>query len=181
MPRKNNDQMPTLPPYDPLKVGNAIASSSQYHDRALLSASRARYHPNERVKGDPKCTVFVGNLNRETDEKELYNAFSRYGHIKRLRLVRDFVTGLSMRYAFVEFTSRRYANKAYAEGHHLILNGYQIFVDQEFERLLQNWVPRRLGGGFGGRKSSGQLRFGCRENPHYIKIHTKSSSLRKST
>jgi len=27
------------------------------------------------------------------------------------------------------------------------------------------WVPRRLGGGFNGRKETGQLRFGARERP----------------
>ena len=30
---------------------------------------------------------------------------------------------------------------------------------------MKNWKPRRLGGGFGGRKESGQLRFGCRDRP----------------
>ncbi|RUS30496.1 hypothetical protein BC938DRAFT_479312, partial [Jimgerdemannia flammicorona] len=30
---------------------------------------------------------------------------------------------------------------------------------------MSGWVPRRLGGGFGGRKESGQLRFGARDRP----------------
>lgn len=30
---------------------------------------------------------------------------------------------------------------------------------------MKGWKPRRLGGGFGGRKESGQLRFGGRARP----------------
>jgi len=31
--------------------------------------------------------------------------------------------------------------------------------------LLPGWIPRRLGGGFGGKKESGQLRFGGKDRP----------------
>lgn len=41
----------------------------------------------------------------------------------------------------------------------------EIIVDYEHERRLDGWKPRRLGGGFGGKKESGQLRFGCRARP----------------
>lgn len=34
-----------------------------------------------------------------------------------------------------------------------------------FFRTLKGWIPRRLGGGFGGKKESGQLRFGGRSRP----------------
>ncbi|KAG6382513.1 hypothetical protein SASPL_108424 [Salvia splendens] len=30
---------------------------------------------------------------------------------------------------------------------------------------MPGWIPRRLGGGLGGKKESGQLRFGGRERP----------------
>lgn len=30
---------------------------------------------------------------------------------------------------------------------------------------MKDWIPRRLGGGFGGKKESGQLRFGARDRP----------------
>ena len=38
-------------------------------------------------------------------------------------------------------------------------------VDFERERIVKGWVPRRLGGGVGGKKESGQLRFGGRDRP----------------
>lgn len=38
----------------------------------------------------------------------------------------------------------------------------QLIVEFEFERTVDNWKPRRFGGGLGGKKESGQLRFGGR-------------------
>lgn len=32
-------------------------------------------------------------------------------------------------------------------------------------RTIKGWKPRRLGGGFGGQRQSGQLRFGCIARP----------------
>ena len=46
-----------------------------------------------------------------------------------------------------------------------MLDGVKLLVEMEFERVLAGWVPRRLGGGLGGRKESGQLRFGGKERP----------------
>lgn len=46
-----------------------------------------------------------------------------------------------------------------------LLDDCEILVDYECERTLKGWKPRRLGGGFGGKKESGQLRFGCRARP----------------
>lgn len=47
-----------------------------------------------------------------------------------------------------------------------IIDGRTILVDRERERIHPGWVPRRLGGGLGGKKESGQLRFGGRDRPH---------------
>ena len=59
----------------------------------------------------------------------------------------------------------------------MIIDGRQILVDFERERIMSGWVPRRfgkkkrnvlfnqIGGGLGGRKESGQLRFGGRDRP----------------
>ncbi|XP_048430073.1 U11/U12 small nuclear ribonucleoprotein 35 kDa protein-like isoform X2 [Pyrus x bretschneideri] len=38
-------------------------------------------------------------------------------------------------------------------------------VPKSRQQLMPGWIPRRLGGGFCGKKESGQLRFGGREKP----------------
>lgn len=53
----------------------------------------------------------------------------------------------------------------YRNGHRKLIRGAEVLVDWELGRTLPGWKPRSLGGGFGGRKESGQLRFGCRDRP----------------
>ncbi|KAH3723277.1 U11/U12 small nuclear ribonucleoprotein 35 kDa protein [Pelomyxa schiedti] len=95
--------------------------------------------------------------------------FGQFGRISSVHLVRDIVTGISKRYAFVTFSDLRDLNTAFLVAfkhcHHLLIDGYQIIVDYERARTMPGWVPRRLGGGLGGKKESGQLRFGGRERP----------------
>lgn len=68
-------------------------------------------------------------------------------------------------YAFIEYESECAAEEAYRFANKKMVDGSVIFVDFECERLLKGWKPRRLGGGFGGKKESGQLRFGGRDRP----------------
>ncbi|XP_043835814.1 U11/U12 small nuclear ribonucleoprotein 35 kDa protein [Dromiciops gliroides] len=160
-----NEWMPIAKEYDPLKAGSIDGTDEEPHDRAIWRAMLARYVPNKGVSGDPHLTLFVGRLNLQTTEEKLKDVFSRYGDIRKLRLVRDVVTGFSKRYAFIEYREERSLLKAYRDANGLVIDQHEIFVDYELERILKGWIPRRLGGGFGGKKESGQLRFGGRDRP----------------
>lgn len=98
-------------------------------------------------------------------KETLLRKFRRYGKISGCRLVRDIVTGISKQYAFIEFESSSSAKDAVHEMDQRRIDDMEIIVDFEHERRLKGWKPRRLGGGFGGKKESGQLRFGCRSRP----------------
>ncbi|XP_071795533.1 uncharacterized protein [Asterias amurensis] len=152
--------------YCPLKAGSIDGTDTRPHDRAVERAIKAIYKPNKKVQGDPECTLFIGRLDTMTSEDQLNKIFSKYGDIVRLRLVRDIVTGMSKQYAFIEYSKHRYAMRARIEANHMALDGRDLLVDWECERTLSKWIPRRLGGGFGGRKESGQLRFGGTDRPH---------------
>jgi U11/U12 small nuclear ribonucleoprotein 35 kDa protein len=91
--------------------------------------------------------------------------FSTIGKIDSCHLICDIVTGASKRYAFVVYDSSKSAYKAYKCMNMELIDNYTILVDYEMERTMPGWKPRRLGGGFGGKKESGQLRFGCRTRP----------------
>ncbi|XP_007189681.2 U11/U12 small nuclear ribonucleoprotein 35 kDa protein [Balaenoptera ricei] len=160
-----NDWMPIAKEYDPLKAGSIDGTDEDPHDRAVWRAMLARYAPNKGVTGDPLLTLFVARLNLQTKEEKLKEVFSRYGDIRRLRLVRDLVTGFSKGYAFIEYKEERSLLKAYRDADGLVIDQHEIFVDYELERTLKGWIPRRLGGGLGGKKESGQLRFGGRDRP----------------
>ncbi|XP_048370657.1 U11/U12 small nuclear ribonucleoprotein 35 kDa protein [Sphaerodactylus townsendi] len=160
-----NEWAPIAKEYDPLKAGSIDGTDEEPHDRAIWRAMTARYVPNRAVVGDPHLTLFVARLSLQTTEDKLKEIFSRYGDIRRMRLVRDLVTGFSKGYAFIEYKDERALLKAHRDANKLIIDQHEIFVDFELERTLKGWIPRRLGGGFGGKKESGQLRFGGRDRP----------------
>ncbi|KAM4051723.1 U11/U12 small nuclear ribonucleoprotein 35 kDa protein isoform 1-T2 [Anomaloglossus baeobatrachus] len=156
---------PIAKDYDPLTAGSIDGTDEEPHDRAVLRAMLARYVPNKGVVGDPQLTLFVARLSQQTTEQKLKEVFSRYGDVQRIRLIRDFITGFSKCYAFIEYKQEQAIKKAYRDANRLVIDQREVFVDFELERSLKGWVPRRLGGGFGGKKESGQLRFGGRDRP----------------
>mmetsp|Transcript_25158 Transcript_25158/g.41394 ORF Transcript_25158/g.41394 Transcript_25158/m.41394 type:complete len:234 (+) Transcript_25158:844-1545(+) len=153
--------------YVPLEAGSIDCTDTTPHDHAVLRAMRASYDASRdpKIGGDPFCTLFVGRLSLDTTEETLHKVFGQYGRIKRIRLVRHVVTGRSRGYAFVEFDDERDFRDAFRATNHMVIDGMQILVDFERERVMKGWIPRRLGGGLGGKKESGQLRFGGRDRP----------------
>ncbi|XP_055311525.1 U11/U12 small nuclear ribonucleoprotein 35 kDa protein-like [Sitodiplosis mosellana] len=151
--------------YDPIRVGSIDGTDTYPHDNGIVRAIKSHYKPNERVVGNPKHTIFIGRLHLRTDEATIRHKFQRYGKIVNLRLVRDAVTAISKQYAFVEYESSSAVKDAIYDMDQRVIDNREIIVDQEHERRLEGWKPRRLGGGFGGKKESGQLRFGCKLRP----------------
>ena len=163
--------------YDPLICGSIDGTDNKSHDRAIDRALTNDYKPNFKAKlTDPEKTLFVGRINYKTSEEKLNEIFSKYGKIKSLRLIRDLVTGFSKGYAFVEYKHRSDAKYAYKKSYSLMVDNRELIVEFEYERKLHGWKPRRLGGGLGGYKQSGQLRFGGRYKPFgkiFKSIHKK--------
>ncbi|WVZ65538.1 hypothetical protein U9M48_014884 [Paspalum notatum var. saurae] len=157
--------------YHPIQAGSIDGTDVAPHDnavlRALICSQAGLYDPfgDPKATGDPYCTLFVGRLSRQTDDDTLRKAMSRYGKVKNMRLVRDIVSGASRGYAFVEYETDKEMRRAYEDAHHSIIDGSEVIVDYYRQHLMPGWIPRRLGGGLGGRKESGQLRFGGRERP----------------
>ncbi|XP_069071102.1 U11/U12 small nuclear ribonucleoprotein 35 kDa protein [Pleurodeles waltl] len=171
-----NGWSPIAVEYHPLKAGSIDGTDEEPHDRAVSRAILSRYVPNKGVCGDPHLTLFVARLNLQTKEEKLKEVFSRYGDIRRIRLVRDLVTGFSKGYAFVEYKEQRSILKAHRDANKLVIDQHEIMVDFELERTLKGWIPRRFGGGFGGKKESGQLRFGGRDRPFRKPINLQNDS-----
>eukprot|EP00795_Rhopilema_esculentum_P005218 gene5218-359_t len=156
---------PTAVRYHPLQAGSIDGTDVFPHDKGIRRALGASYRPNKKVTGDPVKVLFVGHLDGNTKESTIRENFSKFGEVENCRLVRDIITGNSRRYAFVEFKRERDARIAWREMNKAFIDGAEILVEFEQERVLKGWIPRRFGGGFGGRKESGQLRFGGRDRP----------------
>lgn len=167
-----NNWTPLAKFYHPLQAGSIDGTDTLPHDKAVSRALEVKYKPNKRVSGDPDKTLFVGKLSKDTRENTVYKVFAKCGELVRCRLIRDVVTGFSKGYAFVEYRSERDANVAWRELHNYKVDGSTVLVEYEAARTLKGWIPRRLGGGFGGKKESGQLRFGGRDRPFRRPIPT---------
>ncbi|KAH9399841.1 small nuclear ribonucleoprotein 35kDa (U11 U12) [Tyrophagus putrescentiae] len=112
---------------------------------------------------EPRKTLFIGRLAPVTTEADLRKFFSRFGEIRSLHLIRDILTGDSRRYAFLEYSRSKEADRAYAEGNNATLDGRRILVDREHGREEKtsiktlrrpnNHYHRR--GGFGGGSGGG--------------------------
>eukprot|EP00117_Sycon_ciliatum_P030934 scpid85524/ scgid24291/ U11/U12 small nuclear ribonucleoprotein 35 kDa protein; U1 snRNP-binding protein homolog len=164
--------------YKPLQAGSIDGTDTVPHDRGVLRAMLAKYHPNKQVAGVARRTLFVGRLSPETSEETIRECCEKYGKLVNVRLVKDIVTGASRRYAFVEFDRSSDAGRAQQRLNKSTLDSREIFVDFECERDLPGWIPRRLGGGFGGQKESGQLRFGGLDRPFRKPFNANAPSWR---
>ena len=119
------------------------------HDRAVMRAYRSKYTPPTR-----SSSFFVGDIPPTCTELDLGHLFPLATHID---LIRDLVTRESKGYAFIDGDIDR--TKDYRFNEHL------LFIEDVASRKLRGWKPRRCGGGLGGRKESGQLRFGGSQRP----------------
>ena len=152
--------------YDPLKAGSIDGTDTIPHDRAVCRALCATHTPPRHLPpSDPLCTLFVGRLPRGIKERQLETCFTSFADVKHVTIVRDIVTGFEKGYAFVGLERREDVDRVLDECQGLTIEGKKVLVDREVGRTLKGWVPRRLGGGWGGKREAGQLRFGCLDRP----------------
>ncbi|KAG9257265.1 U1 small nuclear ribonucleoprotein of 70kDa MW N terminal-domain-containing protein [Emericellopsis atlantica] len=119
------------------------------------------YKPNEdpNIRGDAFKTLLVARLSYEADERDLEREFGRYGPIERIRIVKDTHAHEKPNkkakphrgYAFVVFEREKDMRAALDSCDGMRIKGREIKVDVERGRTVRAWVPRRFGGGLGGR------------------------------
>jgi RNA recognition motif-containing protein len=93
--------------------------------------------------------IFVGNLAYQTTDSELEAAFSAYGVVERVSVVRDRDTGQPRGFAFVEMTNSDEAANAIQALNGRELNGRTLNVNEARPR------EERRPGGFGGGRGRG--------------------------
>lgn len=107
---------------------------------------------NPDATSDPYKTLFLARLNYDTTEAKLRREFEVYGPIKRIQLVHDRNTSKPRGYAFIEYKREKDMHDAYKRANGKRIDGRRVLVDVERGRTNKGWLPRRLGGGLGGRK-----------------------------
>ena len=91
--------------------------------------------------------IYVGNLSFDATEADVEQAFSQYGDVKAVNLIKDRETGRSRGFGFVEMNDHQAAQQA-IEGLNLKeIAGRAVTVNEAKPR-----EDRRGGGGGGGRR-----------------------------
>lgn len=89
--------------------------------------------------------IYVGNISFQTTEQDLDAAFSAYGQVDRVQIVKDRETGQSRGFAFVEMQNNGDADKAMEALSGADLGGRTLTVNEARPR-----EARAGGGGYGG-------------------------------
>ncbi len=86
--------------------------------------------------------LYVGNLNFQTEERDLRDLFSQHGEVVSLNIITDRETGRSRGFGFVEMADGDAARNAETALDGAEFDGRQLKVNEA--------KPRNTGGGGGG-------------------------------
>ena len=79
--------------------------------------------------------VFIKNLDKDIDNKAMYDTFSAFGNILSCKVAQDGSSGESKGYGFVHFETEEAAVNAIQKVNGMLLNGKKVFVGR--------FVPRK--------------------------------------
>jgi len=77
----------------------------------------------------PKNVLFVCKLNPVTQSHDLELIFSRFGAIRTCEVIRDWKSGDSLQYAFIEFGTESSCIEAYTRMEGVLIDERRIHVD----------------------------------------------------
>ncbi|XP_006626237.2 peptidyl-prolyl cis-trans isomerase-like 4 [Lepisosteus oculatus] len=84
--------------------------------------------PDAEIK-PPENVLFVCKLNPVTTDEDLEIIFSRFGSIKSCEIIKDWKTGESLCYAFIEFEKEEDCEKAFFKMDNVLIDDRRIHVD----------------------------------------------------
>ncbi|CEM36139.1 unnamed protein product [Vitrella brassicaformis CCMP3155] len=101
----------------------------------------------------PDNVLFVCKLNPHTQDDDLELIFSRFGAIKKCEVIRDWKTGDSLQYAFVEFENNKSCEDAYFKMQDCLVDDHRIHVDF-CQSVSKQWRQFRRQGAKGSREDA---------------------------
>ncbi|XP_021757339.1 peptidyl-prolyl cis-trans isomerase CYP59-like [Chenopodium quinoa] len=124
--RLEDDWEPMDEQLPPEELEEAIRTK-EAHSRAVVLESIGDI-PDADVK-PPDNVLFVCKLNPVTEDEDLHTIFSRFGTVTSAEVIRDFKTGDSLCYAFIEFESNDACERAYFKMDNALIDDRRIKVD----------------------------------------------------
>lgn len=99
--------------------------------------------PDANIK-PPENVAFLCKLNRVTTDEDLFMIFSRFGPIKNCDIVKDWKTGGSLGYGFIEFENPRDCEEAVLRMDGASIDERRIKIDFS-QSVSKLWHRRRSG------------------------------------
>ncbi len=78
--------------------------------------------------------IYIGNLNYDTDEEKLREAFAEFGEVASVNLITDRYTGHSRGFAFIEMATEDDAKAAIEAMNGKEVDGRQLKVNEARDR-----------------------------------------------
>ncbi|XP_039170890.1 peptidyl-prolyl cis-trans isomerase CYP59 isoform X1 [Eucalyptus grandis] len=124
--RLEDDWVPMDEQLGPAQLEEAIRAK-EAHSRAVVLESIGDI-PDAEIK-PPDNVLFVCKLNPVTEDEDLRTIFSRFGSVVSADVIRDFKTGDSLCYAFIEFENKDSYEQAYFKMDNALIDDGRIKVD----------------------------------------------------
>ncbi|KNC54123.1 polyadenylate-binding protein 1-B [Thecamonas trahens ATCC 50062] len=85
-------------------------------------------HRDPTIRKSGVGNIFIKNLDKNIDNKSLYDAFSAFGNILSCKVMINESTGESLGYGFVHYETQKAADEAIAKLNGMLLNNKQVYV-----------------------------------------------------
>jgi len=107
-----------------------------------------------KISEEDYMNIYVGNLSYKTSEDELRQAFSAYGQVDSVAIIKDTTTGLPRGFSFVEMPNPQEAEAAINAMNGKMFGGRTLKVNEARPREDGGRRDNR-GGGFNRRDGGG--------------------------
>ncbi|XP_076932404.1 peptidyl-prolyl cis-trans isomerase CYP59-like [Bidens hawaiensis] len=167
--RLEDDWVPLDEQLDAAELEQVIRDK-EAHSRAVVLESIGDI-PDAEIK-PPDNVLFVCKLNPVTEDEDLNTIFSRFGTVTSADIIRDYKTGDSLCYAFIEFEDKEACEQAYFKMDNALIDDRRIHVDFS-QSVSRMWNQYRRKGNRSGIAGKGC--FKCGSLDHIAKDCTGSS------
>ncbi|XP_062014522.1 peptidyl-prolyl cis-trans isomerase CYP59-like [Rosa rugosa] len=132
------------------RINEAYVDESNRPYKNIRFYSKIGDIPDVEIK-PPDNVLFVCKLNPVTEDEDLFTIFSRFGTVQAAEIIRDYKTGDSLCYAFIEFETKEACEQAYFKMDNALIDDRRIHVDfsQSVARLWSQYRRKEAGKGKG--------------------------------
>ncbi|GJV45963.1 peptidyl-prolyl cis-trans isomerase CYP59 [Tanacetum coccineum] len=165
-------------PLDELLDANQLEEvirAKEAHSRSVVLETIGDL-PEAEVK-PPDNVLFVCKLNPVTEDDDLNTIFSRFGTVTSAEIIRDFKTGESLCYAFIEFEDKEACEQAYFKMNNALIDDRRIHVDFS-QSVSKFWNQFRSKGKYSG--TAGKGCFKCGSLDHIARDCTGSPDAKRA-